>query len=489
MSRFLPATLLLPLLLAACGQNREGALAVAVIGEASAFRETGARLSAPAQLLRAATHEGLVGFDEKGRVVPALADRWIVTDNGRSYIFRLRDGTWADGTRISAETTAAVLRKAIAALKGTALGLDLAAIDEVRVMANRVIEIDLAAPVPDLLTLLAQPELSLAYRGKGTGPMALSRPRDSAASYLELIPPEARGLPSQPDFATRSRPVALSLVPAARAVAMFDAGDVDVLTGGKVDTVPLAGRIGLTRGNVVLDPVTGLFGLMVTNTQGFLGAAANREALAMAIDRDALLASFNIGGWQPTTRIVSSQTEDDLGTIGERWQGMTMEERQAQAASRVAAWKAAGQPLPTFNLAMPDGAGSTLVFDAVRRDLARIGIAVRRVPENDRADLRLVDAAARYARATWFLNQLSCTVQKAVCSPAGDERVAEARRATDPAARAALLAEAEAEITAANGFIPLARPLRWSMVRSATTGFAPNPWGWHPLPPMAWLPR
>ncbi|MFN3469555.1 MAG: ABC transporter substrate-binding protein, partial [Novosphingobium sp.] len=316
MSRFLPAALLLPLLLTACGQSRDGALAVAVIGEASAFRESSARLSAPAQLLRAATHEGLVGFDEKGRVVPALADRWIVTDNGRSYIFRLRDGTWPDGTRISAETAAALLRKAIAALKGTALGLDLAAIDEVRVMANRVIEIDLAAPVPDLLTLLAQPELGLAYRGKGTGPMALSRPRDSAASYLELIAPEARGLPSQPDFAARARPVELSLAPAAKAVAMFDAGDVDVLLGGKVDTVPLAGRIGLTRGNVVLDPVTGLFGLMVTSTQGFLGAAANREALAMAIDRDALLASFNIGGWQATTRIVSSQTEDDLGTIG-----------------------------------------------------------------------------------------------------------------------------------------------------------------------------
>ena len=80
-------------------------------------------------------------------------------------------------------------------------------------------------------------------------------------------------------------------------------------------------------------------------------------------------------------------------------------------------------------------------------------------------------------------------MQKAVCSPVGDERVAEARKSADPAARAALLSEAEAEITSANGFIPIARPLRWSMVRSGTSGFAANPWGWHPLPPMAWLPR
>lgn len=483
----------LSVLLASCGQGRDGTLGVAVIGDAAALKERGQRLSPSAQLVRAATDEGLVGFDERGRVVPALADRWIVTDNGQSYIFRLRDGTWPDGKRITADAAVALLRKAIAGLKGTALGLDLAAIDEVRVMADRVIEIDLAAPVPELLTLLAQPELSFSWKNAkgqvvGTGPMAVTGAEDGAQLFT-LIPPEKRGLPQQASFATRARPVSLSFAKAAAAVARFDDGDVDVVLGGKVDNVPLAGRIGLTRGNVQLDPVTGLFGLVVTRTEGFLGAAANREALSMAIDRDVLLGGFNIGGWQPTTRIVSPDAEDDLGTIGERWQGMSMEDRQAQASARVSAWKDAGRALQTMNIAMADGAGSTLVFEALRRDFARIGIAVRRVPESDRGDLRLVDVAARYGRATWFLNQLSCTVQKAVCSPAGDERVAEARRALDPAARAALLAEAEAEITAANGFIPIARPLRWSMVRSGTTGFAQNPWGWHPLPPMAWLPR
>lgn len=473
---------------AACGQDRGGALPVVVIGDPAALSEHGNRLSPPAQLLRAATFEGLVGFDEEGRVVPALADRWIVTDNGRSYIFRLRDGTMPDGKRISAEVTASLLRKTIAGLKGTALGLDLAAIDEVRVMADRVIEIDLGAPVPELLALLAQPELAVTFGGKGTGPMGLKKQPDGSVT-LALIPPKARGLPEQVDFAARARPIDLVLAPAAKAVALFDDGYADVLLGGRIDTMPLAGRIGLTRGNVQLDPVIGLFGLVVDRTNGFLGAASNREALSMALDRAALIARFNIGGWQPTTRIVSPDVEDDLGTIGERWGGMSLEDRQAQAASRVAAWKGAGGGIPTLNIAMPDGPGSGYVFEQLRKDFARIGLSVRRVPERDRADLRLIDVAARYGRATWFLNQLSCTVQKAVCSPAGDERTAEARRANDPAERAALLAEAEAEITAANGFIPIARPMRWSMVRGSVSGFGAVPWGWHPLPPMAWLPR
>jgi len=45
------------------------------------------------------------------------------------YLFRLRDGTWPGGARITAETAAAALRKALAQIKGTALGLDLAAIE------------------------------------------------------------------------------------------------------------------------------------------------------------------------------------------------------------------------------------------------------------------------------------------------------------------------------------------------------------------------
>jgi peptide/nickel transport system substrate-binding protein/oligopeptide transport system substrate-binding protein len=97
--------------------------------------------------------------------------------------------------------------------------------------------------------------------------------------------------------------------------------------------------------------------------------------------------------------------------------------------------------------------------------------------------------AAAFAGAEWFLDQLSCGAGRRVCSPIGDQRLAEARAAKDPQARAALLAEAEAEVTATNGFIPLARPLRWSMVRSSVSGFATNPLGWHPLPPFALLTR
>jgi peptide/nickel transport system substrate-binding protein/oligopeptide transport system substrate-binding protein len=130
--------------------------------------------------------------------MPAIAERWIVTDDGLSYIFRLRDGTWPDGTPIDAPSVAAALRRARAALAGTALGLDLAPIDEIRVMTDRVVEVDLSAPLPDLLTLLAQPELGLPRTRLGSGPLGLRR--EGLVASLSPIPPEKRGMPAQDGF-------------------------------------------------------------------------------------------------------------------------------------------------------------------------------------------------------------------------------------------------------------------------------------------------
>ena len=139
--------------------------------------------------------------------------------------------------------------------------------------------------------------------------------------------------------------------------------------------------------------------------------------------------------------------------------------------------------------ALPETPGGTIVFDRLRTDLAAIGLKAVRVKEAQDADLRLYDAVARYGRVAWFLNQLSCAAGRPVCSTEADARLAEALAAPDPQSRGALLAEAEAEITAANGFIPFARPLRWSLVRGDITGFAINPWGLHPLLPLALAPR
>src|SRR5918993_2212938 len=229
-----PRWLLLPLLalaLGGCWRSDDGAVAVAFIDTPDNLFADGVRLSPSAQHVRAATSAGLVTLDAQGDVIPALADRWIITEDGLSFIFRLRDGTWPDGRELTAESARAALRETIRALDGTSLGLDLAPISEVRAMAGRVVEIRLSSPVPMLLQLLAQPELALARGIGGSGDMLLER--DGTTAVLAMKPPLARGIPEESDWEAHVRAIHLRPASAGQAIALFDEGAVDVVLGGR----------------------------------------------------------------------------------------------------------------------------------------------------------------------------------------------------------------------------------------------------------------
>ena len=482
------------LALTTCSGRSDGPLNVAVIGSADEIFATGLRLSEGAQVVRAATGAGLVALDAQGEIEPALADRWIVTDDGKSYIFRLREGAWPDGADLSGESARDALRRAIRGLAGTSLGLDLAGIDQVRAMAGRVVEIDLKAPMPDFLRLLAQPELALTHRGLQAGPMVINRPKaDSkpAHNLAEFVfrPPEMRGLPQQENWQKYVRKVDLEPLGAKAALAAFDRGEVDVVLGGTIGSLPLADPGPLSRGNLRLDNVTGLFGLQVMRERGFLALPQNREALALALDRPALMAPFNIGGWVSSTRVVPAALAGPGAT--ERWTGIGIEQRRAVAASRVAAWRAGagkGQS-PKLTMALGTDLGLITLFNELSAQLEQVGIDLDRVGPDEAADLALVDRVARYGEPRWFLNQFNCSLRRGLCNSAADAAVQAALAAPDAQGRAADLASAEAELTAANVYIPIGAPLRWSMVRGNVNGYAANAWAWHPLPDMATIPR
>lgn len=488
--------------LASCSGYDNSALGVAVVGQPGDPFSESSDLSAGAVLVRASTVEGLVAFDDAGRVIPALADRWIVTDDGQSYIFRLRDGNWATGEPITADSARRAINAALKALDDGPLAHDLSGIDEVRAMTGRVIEIRLARPTPYLLQLLAQPELGLYRKGRGTGPMSVTRAGSMAT--LSAIDPAKLGMPPIDKWAERTRQIHLRALPGAQAVAAFNDGSVDLVLGGRIQDFLQTRSVGILRGTIQLDPVVGLFGLHVMNDKGFLSEPANREALAMAVDREGLISPFGLGGWSATTRIVTPSLDGDLGTIGERWGEQTLDQRRAIAAARVRSWHGpAGTPSQErapgarqsgahhvrLRVWLPEGSGATVLFNRLVADFATIGVGLDRAKDADGADLALVDDVARYPRAGWYLNRLSCQAGRGLCSQEADARVAEAASAATPAERAALLTEAEAELTGANVFIPFGTPIRWSLVRGSVDGFSVNPWGWHPLMPLAWLTK
>ena len=164
------------LVLAACSGSDSSPLGISIIDPSPVNNLDAAELAPAAEYLRAATSQGLVRLDSLGNIVPALAERWIVTDDGLSYIFRLRNARWENGDTVTSEHVAAALRRRLQIESRTAIGADTTEVRDIRSMTGRVIEIRLLAPQPDLLRILALPELGIRRSGRGSGPLVADRP-------------------------------------------------------------------------------------------------------------------------------------------------------------------------------------------------------------------------------------------------------------------------------------------------------------------------
>jgi peptide/nickel transport system substrate-binding protein len=176
------------LVLAACTKGETGPVAVSAIGGSPRLVNPNLqRLDPPSEMLLLATAQGLVRFDAAGQIEPALAQSWIVSDDGLRYTFRLSRTTWRDGSKVTAEQVASRLRAAASPASRNPLKPLLGAVQEVVAMTDDVLEISLVGPRPNFLQLLAQPEMAIIHEGKGTGPFhALQE-----AGHLELhLPPE-----------------------------------------------------------------------------------------------------------------------------------------------------------------------------------------------------------------------------------------------------------------------------------------------------------
>jgi ABC-type transport system substrate-binding protein len=168
------------------------------------------------------------------------------------------------------------------------------------------------------------------------------------------------------------------------------------------------------------------------------------------------------------------------GNAPERWAGLTIEQRRAEARRRIG-----GFPNATVRVLLPVGPGSDLLFGQLAESWRQIGVTAVRARDGEPADLEFFDALARTGGRPWYLNQFACVVRRTLCSPEADELVRGAAGEPDPVARLTMLAEAEQRLTAMEGFIPLGAPVRWSLVRGDIEGFAENRWALHPLLPLA----
>jgi peptide/nickel transport system substrate-binding protein len=477
MIRPLPLFLALALL-GGCEQRADvGPVVVSTISGAAELTDAAKGPHTPAaRLLTNAVAQGLVRFDASGQIEPGLAERWIVIDDGMSYIFRLRDAVWSDGKPVTAAQVVTVLNRQLSHGSDNPLRPYLSAIDEIVEMTPQVIEVRLSRPRPDLLKLFAQPELAI-FRANppgGTGPMRIKAHIGSQWLLTPVPDPDAD---EDDDSAKPSPEDDVRLIPerAARAITRFATHQSDLVTDGSFTDWPLLAYSDVAPTNIKVDPAAGLFGLALVSREGFLADPAHRAAVAEALDRDALVAAI-VPNWPATLTVLPEQLDSAAQPALPGWASQPLAGRIAAARATVAKWQAQNPTPLTLRVALPQGPGANLVYGQIGLALQQIGITPQRVAEDADADLRLIDRVAPFDSARWYLVN--------ACQPCGGDvvaKIAAARDAQTMAARAQAIALADRALAADAAFIPIARPLRWNLVAQRLRQFQGNSRAWHPL--------
>ena len=476
---------ILPFALSGCGWfSASGPVRIAAIGDLhrNTDRATTAQ-TLPDRLLLDATAQGLVSYASDGQVEAGLAERWTVIDTGKSYIFRLRQARWNDGRPVRAIDVAELLRRRLnsSRLRPMLRG-EFRSVRDVRAMTAKVIEIRLTRAQPDLLDLLAQPDMALMRNGHGWGPLKASW--SGGTTTLTPVPMMAMVAGGEDGSADKPEPIAMFWgASTLSAVTQFDQGEVAAVLGGRFEGWPFVTAAGINQQSVVIDPVEGLFGLAIVSDNGVRADGLARDAVNMAIDRTALVAALGSPGWTGRVALRSrrNQAAGAVQPVYPAWLDFSRAERIRRATAIIADWRQRhGGSRPILRIALPIGPGASIVFARIRADFGAIGIDTQRVPISAQADLRLIDEVAPSSDPAWILRRLGCG-RGLVCDPATSALLAKIDEAPDSAARIAAIGTAEEAIMRYAGYIPIAAPLRWSLSSAVTPGIRANIRGRHSL--------
>ncbi len=235
------------------------------------------------------TYEGLVGIDDKLRVVPELAESWT-QPSPTTYVFTLRKGVkFSNGRAMTADDVAGSLRRLLDPKLGAFWTAQLA-ISSVTARGDDVV-VTLARPQTSFLAALAgSPAAVLPMRELadgsfdpqrdvlGTGPYKVMSHSQGATWTFARNPHYWRpGLPNAPELTVRIMPD-----DAARTAALRD-GSADVATFDRPDSIRLLESQPDVK--TVVQATTDYYVLMINSKTAGTRDDRLRQAVASVIDR------------------------------------------------------------------------------------------------------------------------------------------------------------------------------------------------------------
>jgi peptide/nickel transport system substrate-binding protein len=465
----------------ACQKADQGEMKVVVIGATPKVVDpSGGDLTTPQKVLLTNVAQGLVRFDGAGQIVPGLAERWNVTDDGLSYIFRLQSIEWPDGRKVTADQVARLLRRQLSSRSKNGLKDSAGAIDQIVPMTDRVIEITLKAPRPHLLQLLAQPEFAVVRGDEGTGPFRISE--DSKPNAIDLV----RTMTNEDEEIVEREEVLLSGRSAGAAVQAFLKGDVDLVLGGTFGDLPYARAEKLPKDALRFDPASGLFGLVPARAKGPAADPDLRRILSQAIDRQALIDALNVPGLLPRVTLLEPGLDSFPDPVTPEWTAVPVDQRRLQLAASVDRYFDKDEQR-VIRIELPDSPGAKVMLARLAADWAPFAIKVEAAGTGQAADFKLIDAVAPSTSPAWYLRSFRCE-RVPVCAPEADELLDGARAATVAAQRNALFVQAAQRMDEEQLFIALTAPIRWSLVSDRVQGFTTNRFARHTLTALGQKP-
>ncbi len=348
--------------------------------------------------VQAMIFEPLVSYGEGGRIEPALAESWTVSDDGKVLTFKLRQGvTFTDGTPWNSEAAIWNLKRWIGVEDHNWLGT-VANFESTEIIDNTTIAIHLKNVVPAALNELTyvRPVRFLspksvgadgAYQNPvGTGPWVFA---SGSADGVEL---------TRNDSYWGKKPLIekVSLVVMTNARSRVDAlraGQIDVTGGSLVAQLSPDDALTLKDSglNVVAAPGTDTMILGFNPTRPIFQDLAVREAINLCIDRDAICQKVALGFATPTMNLFP-ETVADSGT---RYPVPARDVEKAKALLDKAGWVGTdtrqkdGQPLAIEMVISPEEvAGSRALAEVLQAYLKEIGIdmAIRVVDHTSKHD-------------------------------------------------------------------------------------------------------
>jgi len=474
-----------------------------------------------------ALFEGLVGEDPMdGHPVPAVAETWETSADGLTWTFHLRaNAKWSNGEPVTAQDFANSLQRALSPTLGADnAGMlfvlanaeawhrgELTDFSSVGVKATdpRTLQLTLAHPAPYLLTLLSHPIWYPVYlpalekAGGATqrdskwtapenivsnGPFVLKTWRrgeliavDKSPTYWDAATVRLNSIQFHPAEDRESEERA------------FRAGQLHITEAMPVSKVESYRRD--QPGVLRISPFLDTYFYRLNTTRPGLDHKLVRQALSLALDRQAIVEKITRGGQQAAHSLVPPTMPGYVPP-----DSVKEDFTQAQALLAQAGFPG-GQGLPPIEITINSSGNHRIIAEAVQQMWRKLGVQVE-LNNMEQATLFAKRRALDYSvmRAEWvadftdpksFLDVFRGGSGNNATGWANlqyDTLLLAADRAADPAARAGLMQQAEALLLDELPIIPVYYFTTVRLVHPAVRGWNPLPLDRHPYKHV-WLEK